>query len=520
MNTTPDMLIIGAGAAGGSVARALSTHLSPNDDRSILILERGERLPREAENWDVERVYGDEERYKTDERWFDCRTGEDFRANMYYTVGGNTKTYGSALIRLRPRDFEEYATADGLSPSWPISYDTLAPYYDRAERAFYVHGEAGSDPFEPPRSGPFPYDPLPHAPRIAALADDLAQEGLHPMAMPMGVRLSADRPRRGPFTLPETFRAAGTETFDGFPDITGMKADAETCAVDHALTQDGVTLVTGAYVSRLIPNPSGTGIEAVEVDHQGETVTIRPGLVVLAAGAINSAALLLRSTSATAPEGLGNRYDQVGRHFMRHVTSKFYAVSPTVENDTYFQKTLCLNDFYWGTAEDDTPLGHIHLMGKHNAFMIGRDLGLSEDEARPIAAHSVDWWVQSEDLPLSENRITLSPDGRIGLRWTPTNTAPHQRLMDVTQTVLERIGFSEFHRVTMPLRVVNHQCGTLRMGIDPRESVTDALGAVHGFDNLYVADAGLFPSSAATNPTLTIVALAYRLADHLAADRL
>ena len=257
----------------------------------------------------------------------------------------------------------------------------------------------------------------------------------------------------------------------------------------------------------------------------GERVTFTADLVVLAAGAVNSAALLLGSAQAGHENGLANRSGRVGRHFMRHVTSKFYTVHYGRENRTTFQKTLALNDFYFGAPGDAgferVPLGHVHLMGKHTGPMIRRDLGddvLSEEAAARIALHSVDWWVQGEDLPLYDNRVDLGPDGGIRLHYTPTGLQAHSRLMDHLQMRLEPMGFSAFYRVPMPLRVVNHQCGTCRMGTDPAASVLDTHCKAHDLDNLYVVDASFFPSSGATNPTLTIAANALRVAEHLAAD--
>ena len=503
--THADVLIIGAGAGGGALARALA----PTGKR-ILLVERGGFLPREAENWSPALVY-QQERYKTEDRWRDGLSGDDFRASMYYHVGGNTKAYGAAMLRLREEDFGLVQTEDGPSPAWPISYADLAPYYDRAEADYSVHGDRGSDPTEPP-APPFPHGPIPHSNRIGDVAERLRGAGLHPFALPMGVVRNAEGKADGPFTLRELFRANGAETFDGYPDPTLLKADAETCGVRPALAFDNVSLRTGVMVTRLVPSASGHEIARVEAVIDGQTVELTADIVVLACGAVNTAALLLRSEVA-------NRSGRVGRHFMRHVTTKFYAADTRVPNETYFQKTLAVNDYYRGDAEDPWPLGHVHLMGKHLPEMIGPDLGMDTDEAHRFSAHSLDWWVQSEDLPLPENRVRLGAGGQIHIDYRLTNEASHVRLMDRFEAVLRTIGFDEFFRVPMPLRVMNHQCGTARMSIDPADGVVDPNGRAHDVQNLYVCDASVFPSSAATNPTLTIVANAYRIAEHLAAER-
>jgi len=500
-----DVLIIGAGAGGGAIARALAP-----TGQDILLVERGGFLPREAENWSPSLVY-QQERYKTEDRWRDGLTDTDFRASMYYHVGGNTKTYGSAMLRLRTEDFGEVKTEDGLSPAWPISYDDLAPYYDRAEADYFVHGTRGEDPTEP-AAPPFPHPAIPHSARIGEVGERLRGVGLHPFALPMGVVRNPEHDPEGPFVLREMFRENGAETFDGYPDPNLLKADAETCGVRPALAHDNVRLRTGVTVTRLVPSADGREIARVEATIDGQQTELTADIVVLACGAVNTAALLLRSDVA-------NGSDRVGRHFMRHVTTKFYSVDTARPNETYFQKTLAVNDYYWGDGADDPwPLGHVHLMGKHLPEMLGPDLGLDPDEARRIAAHSLDWWVQSEDLPLPENRVRLTGDGQICIDYRLTNETSHNRLMDDFEVKLRAVGFDEFYRVPMPLRVMNHQCGTARMSPTPSEGVVDPNGRSHEVQNLFVADASVFPSSAATNPTLTLVANAYRIADYLAAE--
>ncbi len=488
--------------------------------KRVLLLERGGVLPRERENWDPDLIYGPEERYKTRERWTDASDGSDFRASMYYHVGGNTKAYGSAMLRARPEDLDDHPTADGVAPGWPISYDDLRPHYARAERVYRVHGRRGADPFEPPADGPYPHPALAHDPRIAEVAEGLRGVGVRAFELPMAVRLNPEGDDRGPFVLREAFAARGAETFDGYPDLTGLKADAETATVRPALAHPNVELRTGARVTRLVPTPDGREVAHVEAEVAGpdgaaHAERFSGDVVVLAAGAVNSAALLLRSASEHHPDGLANVSGQVGRNLMRHVTTKFYAVAPGRPNDTFFQKTLAVNDYYFGGPDGGPPLGHAHLMGKHTAMMIARDLGISAEEAAPIARDSVDWWIQTEDLPLPESRVTVGRDGRIAVRWVPSNVAPHERLMDVLEERLRRIGFERFLRVPMPLRVMNHQCGTCRMGADPATSVLDAHCRAHEVQNLYVADASCFPSSGATNPTLTIVANAFRVAERI-----
>ncbi|PAP77034.1 hypothetical protein BSZ37_11635 [Rubrivirga marina] len=515
---TYDLCIIGAGVGGGALARALA----PTGKR-ILLLNRLGSLPRESENWDPKKLFT-EDRYKSDERWTDDATGAPFRPGMYYWLGGNTKVYGSALLRLHPKDFGPLQTLDGLSPAWPISYDDLAPFYDRAERIYDVHGARGADPFDPPASGPYPHPAIPHDPRIEEVAEGLRRQGVQAFELPMGVKYSHEDPGGGAFVLRETFEAMGRAAFDGYPDLLHLKADAETATVTPALHYDNVDLVV-ADVTRIGTDATGRTVTHVEATVDGEPTTFRADVFALCAGAVNSAALLLRSASDAHPDGLANGSGAVGRHFMRHVTSKFYTAASDTPNPTRFQKTLAVNDFYFGVPGDpeweDVPLGHIHLMGKHAGWQILQDLGkgaMTPAEADALAAHSVDWWVQTEDLPLRDNRVTLGPDGGLRVRYTETNRRAQEHLMDRLEAALRPLGFDRFVRVAMPLGVVNHQCGTCRMGRDPAASVVDVSGRAHEVTNLYVADASVFPSSAATNPTLTIAANALRVAEHLTSD--
>ena len=513
-----DLCIIGAGVGGGALAQALA----PTGKR-ILLLNRLGSLPRESENWDPQKLFT-EDRYKADLRWTDEATGRPFRPGMFHWLGGNTKVYGSALLRMRPEDFGELHTLDGLSPAWPIGYGDLAPFYDRAERVYDVHGRRGADPFEPPAGGPFPHPPIPHDDRIAEVADGLRAHGVRAFELPMGVKFSREDPGGGPFLLRETFEAMGRAAFDGYPDLLHLKADAETASVRPALAHDNVQLEV-AEVTRLVTDASGRTVTHVEAVRDGEPVTFRADAFALCAGAVHSAELLLKSAGDRHPDGLANGSGAVGRHFMRHVTAKFYTVCTATPNPTRFQKTLAVNDFYFGVPGDPrwdgVPLGHVHLMGKHVGWQIRQDLGAGEltaEEADEVATHSVDWWVQSEDLPVPESRITLGADGGLRVRYVPTNRAANEQLMDRLEGALREIGFDRFLRVPMPLAVVNHQCGTCRMGTDPADSVVDVTGRAHELDNLYLADASVFPSSAATNPTLTIAANAMRVAEHVADD--
>jgi choline dehydrogenase-like flavoprotein len=495
-----DYIIIGTGAGGGTLAYALAP-----TGAKILLLDRGTPIPREPDNWQPIQLYQNG-LYQTDERWYDDR-GKSIQPNVYHRVGGNTKVYGGALLRLRPQDFAGGSYAAGESPAWCIDYDTLAPYYLQAEQLYQVHGRRGTDPYEPADPQDYAFPPLPHSPQIAQVATKLTAAGLSPFPLPMALNY------RDPAT---TSSCILCKTCDGFPCQIGAKADAETCCVQPALTYPNVTLRTGVRVDRLLTTADGRRIDSIIAEVDGETQTFTGDRVVVACGAVNSAALLLRSANDRHPDGLANSSGLVGRNLMKHNTSKLYAITPVAQT-TVFQKTLAVNDFYFGRGDDLRPLGHIHLMGKHTGEMIRPDLPqwLPSPLLALLARHSVDWWTQTEDFPDPDNRVTLDRSGQIQIHYTPNNQSAHQELKAQFKAILRQIGYPVVLDLPVPLKIMNHQCGTCRMGDDPQTSVVDAHCRTHDLDNLYVVDASFFPSSAAVNPTLTIAANALRVAAHL-----
>jgi choline dehydrogenase-like flavoprotein len=493
-----DVVIIGSGIGGGSVATALAA-----SGARILILERGERLPREPQNWDPESVFVDL-RYRSTETWYDGH-GKPFRPGQYYYVGGATKMYGGAMFRLRERDFEAVEHEEGLSPAWPLRYADLERYYTEAERLFGVHGEAGVDPTEPPRSAPYPHPAVPHEPVMQWVHDGLKKQGLHPFPMPLAIDLG----------LPGA-KCVRCSTCDAFPCQVGAKGDGETCLVDPALRHPNVTLQTGSRVVRLVTDDTGRKIVAAEVLRNGTTEQIRAPLFVLSAGAIQSAVLLLRSASSQHPAGLANSSGMVGRNFMNHNCTAFMSLMPFRVNDTKLPKTLSLNDYYFGGDASNRPLGNLQMLGKIMEPMLRGEVPWLPRPARSlIATHSVDWYVMSEDLPSPENAVRPLADGAVELRWTRTNMKPHRRFVEVARRFIKRIGFPVVLSQPFGKETPSHQCGTVRFGDDPAIAPLDPFCKAYDHDNLYVVDASFFPSSAASNPALTVAAQGLRVGEHL-----
>ena len=510
-NNHYDVIIIGSGAGGGTLAYKLAP-----TGKKILLIERGGYVPREKDNWNP-RAVNLERKYQTKEKWHD-KDGNELHPHTNYYVGSNTKFFSAALFRLRKEDFGEIHHHGGVSPAWPIAYGDMEPYYTEAERLYHVHGNAGEDPTEPERSTPYPHPAVSHEPRIQQLSDDFAQMGLRPFHTPLGVMLDEKNPQAS--------RCIRCETCDGFPCLVYGKSDAQVCAIDPALQHSNVTLLTNSYVELLETDASGRQVSKVVVKHNGAREEYSGDFVVSSCGAINSAALLLRSANDKHPNGLANSSDVVGRHYMGHVNSVLMALSKC-PNPTIFQKSLSVNDFYFGTAGWNFPMGHISFVGK----LDGETLKGGAPALTPgwtldlMAKHSLDFWLTSEDLPDPNNRVTLDSNGGIVLGYKPNNEEGHKRLIAKLKELMGQQTKCTVHGhqcheglfvgQRIPLAGVAHQVGTVRFGNDPRTSALDVNCKAHDLDNLYVVDGSFFCSSGAVNPALTIMANALRVGEHL-----
>jgi choline dehydrogenase-like flavoprotein len=508
-----DVIIIGSGAGGGTLAR----QLAPTGKR-ILILERGDWMKREALNWDAKAVFVDN-RYISPDTWYDAN-GRAFQPQVHYFVGGATKMYGAALYRLRREDFGELREYDGISPAWPIGYDEMEPFYSKAEQMYQVHGVHGVDPTEPYASAPYPYPPVSHEPRIEQLFADLKTAGYHPFPAPCGVMLDEQDMAAS--------KCIRCQTCDGFPCLVHAKADAEVLGVRPALEFPNVTLLRNSQVLKLNTSADGRSVKEVVVERDGEPETFHGDIVVVSCGAANSARLLLMSANDKHPRGLANGSDQVGRNYMYHNSMAVLALSRE-PNPTFFQKTLAMNDFYFGTDGFEFPMGNIQMVGKSVGEMYRGEkpietalapLGLLND----IARHAVDFWLSTEDLPDPNNRVTVDNQGNITLTYTPNNQAPKQKLYDKLKSMLAQIGMHPDHliprnaymKTDIPIAGVAHQAGTCRFGRDPASSVLDVNCKAHELDNLYVVDTSFFVSIGAVNPSLTAMANAIRVGEHIA----
>jgi len=496
MLSSPDVVIIGSGVGGGTLANRLVQH-----GLAVTILERGDYLPQEPENWDVNAVFVSQ-KYVPLETWLD-KEGTAFRPGTYYYVGGSSKMYGAAMLRLRERDFEELEHVGGVSPSWPITYRQLAPYYNLAEQLYGVHGEAGVDPTEPSDVPPYPYPALDHEPVIEQVASALKGQGIKPFPLPLAVQLHGGGP------------CIRCKTCDGFPCKVHAKTDAEVAAVTPALATGRATLKTNAKATRLVLTNDGRRVNAVEYESGGRIERITAPIIVVSASAVNSAVLLLRSTGDKAPKGVANSSGLVGRNYMAHNNTALMSIGWKI-NHTNFQKTICINDFYFGDSDFKYPMGNIQGLGKLQTGMLtAKQKYLPKFVGDRMAERSVDWWIMSEDLPDPENRVLLEGD-TIRLHYTANNMAGHKRLADKACSLMRKIGFKLNIMKHMGGLSVSHQCGTVRFGSDPSKAALNEFCRSFDHDNLFVVDASFFPSSGAVNPALTIAAQAIRVADHMA----
>jgi choline dehydrogenase-like flavoprotein len=514
-----DVVIMGSGAGGGTLGHRLATH-----GVKVLWLERGPFLPRERHNWQTDAVFV-RGKYLAQELWYD-RHGNEFQPEVNHYVGGNTKFYGAALFRLRPEDFGELRHHGGISPAWPISYDDLEPFYTQAEHLYLVHGQHGEDPTEGATSKQYAYPPVSHEPRIQQLSDDLEKLGLHSFHLPIGVNLEEVEPGRAA----QTSLCIRCDRVDGFPCVLNAKSDSQVICVDPVLSQDNVMLITGANVQRLETKDSGRSVTGVAtLLEDGSETTFTGDIVVVACGAVNSAALLLRSRGDRHPDGLANSSGVVGRHYMRHNNDALLAVSGE-PNPTRFQKTLAMNDWYLGADDWDYPLGGIQMLGKSDDEEIHAQAPRWAGKISPdlpfevLAHHAVDIWLCGEDLPQPDNRVTVDAEGPIHLTIDEKNNIEGvKRLRHKLDGMLSHLGMHEHHLLdrslylhkSMPIGATAHQAGTVRFGTDPASSALDVNCKAHDVDNLYVVDTSFFPSIGAVNPSLTAIANALRVGDHI-----
>jgi choline dehydrogenase-like flavoprotein len=492
---SPDIIIIGSGIGGATVAAGLAA-----SGANILILEAGDHLPDRAENRDPKAIF-QRGVFRPTELWYDAK-GEGFNPGNYYNVGGNSKFYGAVLARYRKEDFAEMQHLEGVSPAWPFAYEELEPWYSRAEQLYNVRGAIGEDPTEPLHSRGYPFPPVPDEAPIASIKARMKANGLHPYALPLGVDI-------------DRWMAKAKTPWDAHPNSDDGKMDAETTALVAALRHKNVTLQTRSRVTRLETAINGKTIARVHFEKDGVVQSLVAKLVILSAGAVQSAALLLRSADSSNPAGLANRSGQIGRNFMNHNSSAVIGLSPWFKNDSIYQKTFGLNDYYLSDGAGGPPLGNIQLLGRITGPILKANVkSMPEWVLNIMASHAVDFYAMSEDLPDPESRVTVDGD-RIILNWKRSNWKAHRMLVDRLKAMLKAAGFPIVLARAFDRKTPSHQCGTAKIGLNPSAAPLDVYCRAFDHPNLFVIDASFLPTSAAVNPALTIAAQALRVADHI-----
>ncbi|MDB5526467.1 MAG: oxidoreductase protein [Rhizobium sp.] len=500
MESTPDIVIIGSGIGGATVAAGLAA-----SGADILILEAGDHIADQPENRDQRAIF-QRGHFRPKEMWYE-HGGVAFNPGNYYNVGGNSKFYGAVLVRYRREDFEEMAHGEGVSPAWPFPYEELEPWYSRAEQLFQVRGTLGQDPTEPHHSQPYAFPPVPDEPAVARVRAKLKANGMHPYSLPLGIDID------------QWLKKARTP-WDAHPNSFDGKMDAETVSLTLALQHQNVRLQTKSRVTRLDTSPDGSRIETVHYLRDGVPQKVSPNLVILSAGAVQSAVLLLRSANDKYPNGLANSSDQVGRNFMNHNSSAILAISPFFRNDAIYQKTFGFNDFYLSDGEGGPPLGNVQLLGRVSGTILKANMPkVPEWLLNRISAHAIDFYAMSEDIPHPESRIMVDGD-RIVLKWHRTNWDAHLDLVGKLKGVLKKAGFPIVLSRPFDKRTPSHQCGTVKIGTDPQTSPLDVWCRSYDHVNLFVVDASFLPTSAAVNPALSVAAQALRVSDHISRKEL
>ena len=478
--------VVGSGMGGATTAYGLA-----QAGVDCLVIERGDFVKKEDANWSAQEIFINQ-KYKPNEKWLDER-GREFTPGVHYIVGGNTKVYGSSLPRFRESDFLEVRHKEGISPAWPFTYQDLEPYYCQAEQLYKVHGATGEDPTEPPRSQPFPYPALTHEKYIADLAAKLTAAGVKPHANAMGVDLRSNG---------KCIRCA---TCDGFVCKLDAKSDSQSCALEPAIRSGKVKLERNLMVTKVVEKNGR--VDHLIANRDGQEVKLIAKKYVSSLGAVNTAALLLRSGSIANSSGL------LGKNFMMHNNAHIAAFNFRGKNDVVFQKTLSFSDWYFDGGSG-YPLGAVQLIGKVQGIMMkSYATKVPLPLLNYIADRSVEFVVMNEDLPTKTNRVEIAKNGMIQIYRKALNTSAHKELMQKTKRVLRKAGFQAIFVQPFDISMNSHQCGTSVAGNDPKLSVVDQYCKAHDLENLYLIDGGFFPSSAAMNPALTIAAQALRVVD-------
>jgi choline dehydrogenase-like flavoprotein len=496
-----DAIVIGSGAGGGTAAAELA-----RAGKRVLLVERGRRFDAADSGQDERQMLID--RAACDDRSIYVNAVRT-RPISGGVLGGSTSLYGAALLRPGPSDFEPGRYYGDRIPrhlwEWPIAYEAMRPYFDRAEDLYGVAGDASAAmPHLGRRQRPYAQPAAPFEPISQRLADAWRDRGLAPFPLPLAI--DADRCLRCP-------------TCPGYACPNGARASSVTRAIDPARRDHDLVLREHCEAERF--EVIGGRVRGVWLRDRatGERELLRAGVYLLAAGAIGTPVLLLRS-------GLTGRSNQVGRNHMCHLGAAAIGIfaRPTGAAQR-FAKQVGLSDFYLGTPGFEHKLGYAQVvpvpgplsLAEHAPLPIPQRLARALHERALLLVGSI------EDLPQPRNRVSLGSGDTICLqrRFHAYDVLRAKRLVRELRRLLRAAGASLRlgHVAANAHAHVAHQVGTARFGRDPRTSVIDAQCRLHGQDDVYVVDGSFFPTSLGVGPALTIIANAVRVADHIAKER-
>lgn len=475
MSEPYDAIIIGSGAGGSAVAYKLVKAGS-----RVLLLEKGDYLPRDGSTLDVEQVFR-QGRFRNQQAWVDRRK-RALVPEEYYNVGGKTKWYGAALLRFSPHEFEADTPHQCLP--WPLSYDDLAPWYDQAEKLLGVHT------FEHEAELQRLIE------RITAAPSDWRRESL-----PLGLRSAI---------LQDEHEA---KHFDGFASVANFKADAERDLLKEVLSSPGCELQVDCEVSALI-HAKGDPATLIGVDCTNGQRYHAPQII-LAAGAMSSPRLLQRYLKASGLDETLPSAALVGAHFKMHINSALLSFSPFKRHDVLRKTAIFLNRRF--------PHSSVQPLGWLDGEILATQLPATVPQfvANFLGARAYGFFVTTEDGSDARNRISETDRGEPQMDYELARLAPawaeHQAIIRAFKAALLRCGLVSAARY-MGNEGTAHALGSLVMGDDPQRSVVDARGRVHGLRNLYVADGSVLPRASRVNPALTIYAWGLRLGEYLAKE--
>lgn len=480
-----DVVVVGSGAGGGTLAYALGQR-----GLGVLLVERGDFVkPPAGDRQDAVGWARDE---LDPALWDSC-------------VGGLTKYYGAALYRMRESDFHARELEAGASAAWPITYDDLEPYYTQAEIIYAVHGSPAGDPTDPPRSAPYPYPAIPHQEPVKSLIERIEASGVPVAAIPRGL----------------DYRDQGTcrlcHTCDAYYCSLDAKMDSETACIRPALASGNVDLLTRTECLRVLSSADGKLATGVELRTPTSTMTVRAGVVAVCGGLAGTPRLLRRSRTDKHPEGLGNTSGSLGRYLCGHTAVILFSILGTKPVPKAHTKTFAINSLNRPSREWPYPLGVIQMAGQLPIRFAQMRPGLRQ-VAKLLVARSLTCFCMTEEPSSRDYGYAFAGDelGNPGGR-PPICRKTLDELCRRAKRIFRDAGCSAVVRAP-GLQVGWHGVGSARMGDDPDSSVVDAQCRVHGLENLYVVDASSLPSPGALNTGLTIMALALRAGEHIAAE--